>query len=75
MPESGGIPVSEWSGSGATERLRETITEFNETTAEQTRQLVQLTRALVVLTVLLFIGLVVQVGIAVLDLATRSAAR
>jgi len=35
MPESS-IPLSEWSGSGATERLRETITEFNQTTAKQT---------------------------------------
>lgn len=71
MPESG-IPLSEWSGSGATERLRETITEFNETTAKQTAQLVQLTRVLVALTMLLFVGLVVQVGIALLDFLTRS---
>lgn len=69
MPESG-IPISEWSGSGATDRLRETITEFSATTAEQTAQLVRLTKALVVLTVLLFVGLVVQVVLAIINLAS-----
>ena len=64
MPESF-IDVAEV-GSGAVERLRRTITEFNETTAKQTAQLVRLTRALVVLTVLLLAGLVVQVGMAII---------
>lgn len=63
MPESY-ISMDEWSGSGATDRLRATIVEFNETTAKQTAQLVRLTKALVILTVLLFVGLVVQVVIA-----------
>ena len=45
-----GIPLSDWSGSGATERLRETIIELNATTERQTRRLLQLTWVLVVLT-------------------------
>lgn len=69
MPESG-IPISEWSGSGATDHLRETISEFNATTAEQTAQLVRLTKALVVLTALLFVGLLVQVVLAIINLAS-----
>lgn len=45
-----GIPLSEWSGSGATDRLRETIIELNSTTERQTTRLLQLTWVLVVLT-------------------------
>lgn len=63
----GGIPLSEWSGSGGVERLRETVIEYSETTAKQTAQLIRLTKALVLLTVLLFVGLAVQVTIAILD--------
>lgn len=66
MPESF-IDLSE-TGSAPVERLRATITEFNETTAKQTAQLVRLTLALVFLTVLLFIGLVVQVVLAIINL-------
>jgi hypothetical protein len=59
-----GIPLSEWSGSGATDRLHSAIAEFNETATRQTTQLVRLTWALVILTVLLFAGLVVQIVLA-----------
>jgi hypothetical protein len=31
-----GIPLGEWSGAGATDRLRETIIELNEKTEGQT---------------------------------------
>ncbi len=50
-----GIPLSEWSGSGATDRLRETIVELSKTTEKQTRLLVWLTVALVVLTVAILV--------------------
>jgi hypothetical protein len=60
-----GIPLSEWSGSGATERLHKTVVEYSEATAEQTKQLIRLTRQLVILTLLLLGGLVVQVLLAV----------
>jgi hypothetical protein len=63
MP-GGGIPLSEWSGSGATDRLHETIKEFVAVTEKQTAQLIKLTRALVALTVVLVVGLVVQIVVA-----------
>jgi hypothetical protein len=64
MPQSF-IDVSE-TGSGPIDRLRETITEFNQASAKQTAEIVRLTRVLVVLTVLLFVGLAVQIGVAIL---------
>jgi hypothetical protein len=48
-----GIPLSEWSGSGTTERLRETIVELSAKTERQTTQVVRLTWVLVILTVVL----------------------
>lgn len=62
-----GIPLSEWSGSGATERLHQTMAEYSEATAKQTAQLIRLTWALVILTGLLFVGLIVQVVLALTD--------
>jgi hypothetical protein len=59
-----GIPLSEWSGSGATDRLHATIAEFNEVATKQTAQLVRLTRALVLLTLVLVVGLGVQIYLA-----------
>jgi hypothetical protein len=61
---SGGVPLSEWSGSGATDRLRETIERYSDVTATQTAQLIRLTRALVTLTAILCIGLIVQIVLA-----------
>jgi hypothetical protein len=61
---SGGIPIGKWSGSDATEALRETLVTYSEATAKQTAQLIRLTWALVILTVLLFVGLVVQIVLA-----------
>ena len=60
----GGIPLSEWSGSGATRQLEATIREFNEETSRQTATMIRLTRWIVVLTVVLVVGLVVQIIIA-----------
>lgn len=60
-----GIPLSELSGSGATDRLHQSVVEYSEAVAEQTNQLIRLTRQLVVLTCLLFGGLVVQVILAI----------
>jgi hypothetical protein len=59
------IPLKDWSGSGATDQLREAVTAYNEAAAKQTTQLVRLTGALVGLTVLLFLGLLVQIGLAI----------
>jgi hypothetical protein len=60
MPDSG-IPLSEWSGSGATDGLRAVIVEFSETAEAQTRTMIRLTKLIAWLTVVLVIGLVIQV--------------
>ena len=62
---SGGIPLGIWSGSDATDQLRTTILELNDTTARQTRQMIRLTWALVVMTGVLIVGLGYQIWLAV----------
>lgn len=59
-----GIPLDQWSGASATNELHETIKAFNETASTQTRTLVRLTWALVGLTVVLVLGLAVQIVLA-----------
>ena len=59
--KKGGIPMVDWSGSGATNELHNTIKEFNESATRQTEKIVILTWVITVLTFLLFIGLVVQI--------------
>jgi hypothetical protein len=59
-----GIPLSEWSGSGATRELHETIERFNAETAKQTRQLLILTWVIAVLTAVMVVGLFVQIYLA-----------
>ena len=45
------IPLGQWSGSDATDRLRETIVDLNGKTDRQTKVLIWLTIVLVILTV------------------------
>jgi hypothetical protein len=52
----GGVPMGIWSGSDATDRLRNTIIELNKATERQTRTIVRLTWALVVLTLVIAIA-------------------
>jgi len=59
------IPLSEWSGSGATRELHETIKAFNEASAKQTRQLLILTWVIAVLTTTMTIGLGIQIWLAI----------
>ena len=59
------IPLSEWSGSGATKQLEETLKKFNEETSKQTRQLLILTWVMTILTVLMTIGVVIQIYLAI----------
>lgn len=61
---SGGIPLSEWSGSGATRELHDTIRKFNEVTSRQTQEILKLTRVIAVLTLVMTIGLAVQIFLA-----------
>ncbi len=53
MMAQGGIPLGQWSGSDATDRLRETLVDLNVSTERQTRTLIRLTWALVALTVVI----------------------
>lgn len=64
-----GIPLSEWSSSGATKQLEETIKKFNEETSKQTRQLLILTWVMTILTILMTIGVVIQIYLAIQSIA------
>jgi hypothetical protein len=50
-----GVPLGQWSGSDATNALRESIERFNARTARQTAWLVGLTWVIAVLTLALFL--------------------
>ncbi len=61
-----GIPIGQWLGSDSVDKFHETIKEFfNEASTKQTKHLIILTWAIVLLTILMFIGLVVQIYIAI----------
>jgi hypothetical protein len=60
----GGIPIGQWSGADATNALHKSIREFNESTAKQTRQLVFLTWVIALLTLVMTVGVGVQIWIA-----------
>lgn len=55
------IPLGEWSGSDATDRLRDTIVALDQSSAKQTRTMVRLTWAIAALTVVLVGGLAYQI--------------
>jgi hypothetical protein len=57
----GGIPLSEWSGSGATRELHETIKLFNATAQRQSEEMLALTRQLKWLTWAMLFAVVVQI--------------
>lgn len=58
------IPLSEWSGGGATDRLRETVATYSDATSKQTEAMLRLTRQLVALTWVLVLGLAIQIVVA-----------
>ena len=60
----GGIPIEEWPGSGATKRLRESISAYNERAEEQTAEMVRLTRTVTRLTWAMVGLVVVQIVVA-----------
>jgi hypothetical protein len=64
-----GIPIGQWSGSDAVNELHETIRQFNEANSKQTKHLIILTWAIVVLTIMMLIGLGVQIYLAWITLA------
>lgn len=57
----GGVPLSEWSGSGATRELEQTIRTISVEATKQTRQLIRLTWAIAALTLVMTVGVVVQI--------------
>lgn len=52
-PKSGGIPIGQWSGSDATDRLTAVIIDSNEETKRQTAKMVTLTQWITYLTIAL----------------------
>ena len=60
-----GISLSEWSGSEATKQLEETLKRFNEETSRQTRQMLILTWIMTMLTILMTVGVVIQIYLAI----------
>ena len=61
MADAGGIPLGQLSGSDATNALRESIERFNAKTARQTTWLLRLTWAIAALTLVMAIGVGVQI--------------
>jgi hypothetical protein len=57
----GGIPIPQWSGSGATDRLREVIEKFNMEASRQSKQMLVLTRWIAALTVVMVLAVFVQI--------------
>jgi hypothetical protein len=55
------IPLGKWSGSDAVESLHASIKEFNAQSSKQTDQMLRLTWIMAVLTLVMMLGLVVQI--------------
>ncbi len=61
-----GIPTDVLlAASRATKELQTTIEDFNKQSSKQTETMIKLTRIITILTLLLFIGLVVQIWISI----------
>jgi hypothetical protein len=60
MVESG-IPIGQWSGSDATNALRESIEKFNQQSTRQADTMLRLTWVIAALTIIMAIGLGVQI--------------
>lgn len=60
----GNIPLGQWSGSDATDRLRATIEALNKQAEKQNRTMVRLTWAILVLTIVMAVVGTVQTWIA-----------
>ena len=57
------ISLEDWSGSTPTKELNDIIKKYNETTNKQTNKMINLSWAIVVLTILMLVGLVIQICI------------
>lgn len=58
------IPLGQFSGSDATDRLRESIEQHQRATQRQTRTMIALTWAVTIMTVVMLVGLGVQIWLA-----------
>jgi hypothetical protein len=58
------IPLGKFSGSDATDQLRETIVKLAEQNTKQTQQLIYLTWVIVALTVAMLLAVAVQIAVA-----------
>jgi hypothetical protein len=63
-----GIPLGQWSGSDATNTLRETIERLSAAADAQTREMVRMTRWIMWLTVVMTVGVATQIAIGLLAL-------
>ena len=68
MSESG-IPIGQWSGSDATEQLRMTIENYNETATKQIDEMVKLTRSIRTLTFVMVALVIGQLVVAIVALS------
>ncbi|GAB1269778.1 hypothetical protein NBRC116493_30310 [Aurantivibrio infirmus] len=58
------IPLDKWSGAEATKELHESISQFNEASGKQTKQMLVLTYVITALTFVMLIGLGIQIYLA-----------
>ena len=58
------MPLDQWNGSDATKALHATIKAFNEQSSKQTDQMLKLTRWITGLTVVMTVGLAIQIYLA-----------
>ena len=57
------IPLDQWNGSDATRELTRTIISLNEAADRQNRSMIRLTWAIAVMTLVMLIGVAVQLWI------------
>jgi hypothetical protein len=69
MQSNSGIPLGQWSGSDATNALRETIVQLNSAADAQTREMIRMTRWIMWLTIVMAVGVAVQIALGMLALA------
>lgn len=60
----GGIPIDEWSGSGATKELEQTVVKLNHASEKQTKHIIKLTYAMLILTFVMACMVGVQIWLA-----------
>jgi len=68
MHSNSGIPLGQWSGSDATDALRKTIERLSSTADVQTREMIRMTRWIMWLTIVMAVGVAVQIGLGILAL-------